>query len=166
MKSLTLIVAILGIALSVQSAESKSFFTKLSLETYSTVAFENFDGEDEAGVGIAALFDLSPTVQLVGFGESDNEKHSTFDRAGVGVQLTGRLGKSLRPFARMSVGYAFDPSSGIASDTCFLRPQFGAQLQLWKGESVSLSLVGSWALDVSFEGKASQRLSAGLNFGF
>lgn len=144
--------------------KSTSFVNGISVSPYATIAFENFDGRERTGAGVDVGLNLSKTIQFVTFGESDNTADSTIDRVGGGLQITGQLGKWLRPFARFSVGYSFDKGV-LEKDVVFLRPQFGANIDIWQHKSWHASLAGSWALDVDTKGNSAQRLFGGLVLG-
>lgn len=141
----------------------KSYLNAISVSPYYTVAFANFDGEAREGAGLEAALPLSKTVSFVTYGESDSWSHTAIDRAGAGLQITGKLGK-LRPFARMGAGYTFDAGSGLDAYEFFLRPQFGATLPFYEKGDFSAGLTASWALDVSMDGETAQRLFGGLGF--
>lgn len=142
-----------------------SVFSDISVSPYGTVAFHDFDGKSRTGWGVEAGLPLSKSVSAFAFTETDNTAHSTFDRTGAGIRVTGRLTKSVSLFGGMGVGYSFD--GGVTgADDWFLRPQFGAALDLYKSKLVDVDLVGSWGLDVDKNGNSAQRLSAGLKFSF
>lgn len=148
-------------------AETQYKSANISISPYYTVAFENFNGKAKSGFGLEGCLALSKTISLVGFGEtSDTQEDAWIDRLGAGVQMTGKLGKYLRPYGRFSVGYALDGSSGMRADEWFLRPEFGALIDVFHYEKTTVSLTGAWALDVDMNGKAAQRLKAGLNISF
>jgi len=134
-----------------------SMFNAISVSPYYTVGFKDFDGKGKDGAGVDIGLSLSKSVALVGFAESD-DTHGTFiDRIGGGVQLSGKLGKWLKPFGRLSGGWT--------DDSFFVRPQFGASIDVWKYKNWHASLTGSWALDVFTDGSASQRVFGGLVLG-
>ncbi len=146
-----------------QSAAT-SLVNGISVSPYYTVGFEDFNGKATSGVGLDVGLNLSKTVQVVSFVESDDVEGSFVDRFGLGLQLTGKLGRWLKPFARLSVGYNFE-GAGLREDKLFVRPQFGAILDVWKYKSWHASLTGSWALDVDTDGNAAQRLFGGIVLG-
>ncbi len=147
--------------------EAKSLFNGVSLSPYYTVAFENFNGRAKSGFGLDAGLPLSKTVQLVGFAEtSDTQEDAWIDRVGAGAQVTGKLGKYLRPYGRFSVGYALDGSSGMSRDEWFVRPEFGVLLDVFHYEKTTVSLTGAWAFDLDMNGNGAQRLKAGFNISF
>lgn len=132
----------------------------LSLSTYATLGFENFDGDAEGGVGAELAVGLSSTISLYGFAEADGTEHSAIDRFGGGARVTGKLGKYLRPFAGLGAGYDAE------REATFLRPEAGAFVDIWKFKSATLSLLGKYGLDVNTRGQAGQRLSGGLSLSF
>jgi hypothetical protein len=148
-------------------AETQSAYGRFSISPYYTVAFENFNGRAKSGFGLDAGLGLSKSVQIVGFAEtSDTQEDAWIDRVGAGAQVTGKLGKYLKPYGRFSVGYALDGSSGMARDEWFLRPEFGVLVDVFHYEKTTVSLAGAWALDVDMNGNAAQRLKAGLSISF
>lgn len=167
MKTLILSGALLVLAGSVFFAcgAEESMINGISVSPYYTVGFADFNGKATSGAGLDVGLNLSKTVQVVSFAESDNADGSLVDRFGLGVQLTGKLGKWLKPFARLSAGYSFEGSSGLEEDRIFLRPQFGAILDMWKYKAWHASLTASWALDVDTEGNAAQRIFGGIVLG-
>lgn len=147
--------------------ETPSPFSTITVSPYYTVAFENFNGRAKSGFGLDLGVGLSKTVQIVGFAEtSDTQEDVWIDRVGAGAQVTGKLGKYLKPYGRFSVGYALDGSSGMARDEWFLRPEFGVLVDVFHYERTTVSLAGAWALDVDMNGNAAQRLKAGLSISF
>jgi len=148
-------------------AESKPEYAGVTVSPYYTLGFENFDGKGKSGFGLDAGLELSKTIQLVGFAEtSDTQEDAWVDRLGAGLQVTGKLGKYLKPYGRFSVGYALDGSSGLRGDEWFLRPEFGASITVFRYEKTAVSLTGAWALDVDLDGNAAQRLKAGISISF
>jgi len=149
--------------------ESQSLVNGISVSPYYTVGFEKFDGHATGGAGLDVGINVSKTVQIVSFAESDDMQASFVDRFGLGVQLTGKLGQWLKPFARLSGGYAFQDSSGIQEGSFFIRPQFGAIIDVWKYKNWHASVTGSWGLDVQANhegsGTASQRIFGGFVVG-
>lgn len=146
-------------------APAKSYLTGITVSPYYTVAFESFDRKAREGGGIEAALPLSKTVSFVTFLESDNWSDQAIDRAGAGIQLSGKLGR-LRPFGRLGFGYTFDGGSGIAEDAFYLRPQFGAILPFYEEGDFSAGLTASWALDVGLDGHTAQRLFGGLSLSY
>ena len=147
--------------------ETQSLINDISVSPYYTVAFENFNGKAKSGYGVDVGLGLSKTVSVVSFIEtSESHEDAAIDRFGAGVQMTGKLGKWLKPYGRFSVGYSLDGSSGLANDTLFLRPEFGASITIYKYKKVELDTTAAWMLDVDTDGHAAQRLKAGLSFKF
>lgn len=147
------------------AAESPSMVNGLSVSPYYTVGFENFDGKATSGAGVDIGLNLSKTVQAVSFMEADDTTGSSVDRFGLGLQLTGKLGKWLRPYGRLSLAYAFDSHSSIQDDAIFLRPEFGVILDVWKKGNWHVGIESGWGLDVDTEGHAEQRFKAGVVVG-
>jgi len=138
-------------------APKPSMLAAISVSPYYTVGFTEFDGKGKDGAGLDVGLNLSKTVAIVAFGESD-DTHGTFiDRIGGGVQLSGKLGKWLKPFGRLSGGWT--------EDSFFVRPQFGASIDIWRKGNWHAALTGSWALDVTTDGDAAQRVFGGLVIG-
>lgn len=175
-KILLIIIALLVIATGLRCAYGaevtgiapeapKSYLTGLSVSPYYTVAFENFDGKSRGGAGLEAALPLSKTVSVVTFGESDSWQHAAIDRAGIGLQLTSKLGV-LRPFGRIGFGYTFDSGSGIGENELYLRPQFGASVPFYSSGDFEAGLTASWALDVGLDGQTAQRLFGGLGLSY
>lgn len=150
-----------GAEVAIAPETPKSAFSSLSVSPYYTLGLHDFDGNAKSGVGLEAALPLSKSVSFVTFGEADNNDGSTFDRAGAGLQFTGKLGK-LRPFGRMSAGYAFEGSGSLDESSFFLRPQFGADLPFYRSGGFEAGLTASWALDVDLNGNATQRLFGGV----
>jgi hypothetical protein len=144
---------------------SPSLFNGISVSPYYTCGFADFNGDATSGGGLDIGLSLSKTVQVVSFMESDNADGSLIDRFGLGLQLSGRLGKWLKPFARLSGGHAFEGSSGLAEDAFFLRPQFGASIDVWRYHDWHAALTGSWGLDVDTKGNTAQRIWGGFTIG-
>lgn len=159
------ILTLIATAISALSAESTSMVNGISVSPYYTLGLANFDGEAKSGVGLDIGLNLSKTVQVVSFVETDDTEHNFVDRFGLGLQMTGRLGKWLKPYARLSGGHVFDSSTGLAEDSFFLRPEFGGIIDLWRKGNWHVSVDASWGLDVDTKGNADQRLKAGLVFG-
>lgn len=145
--------------------ESPTLINGLSVSPYYTIGFQKFDESAKAGVGLDIGLNLSKTVQAVTFLESDDPEHSFVDRFGLGLQMTGKLGRWLKPYARLSGGHVFDSSGGLAQDSFFLRPEFGGILDIWRRGNWHVSIDASWGLDVDTRGNADQRLKAGLVLG-
>lgn len=160
----TLIAAFLLIALSAFSAE-KSWVNSVSVSPYATVAFSDFDGDQQGGLGMAVGVGLSKAVSLVSFAESDDTDGSFLDRSGLGLRVTGRVTKSLSLFGQMSGGYSFSRSAGLDENEWFIRPQFGATLDFWRYKNWHAGLTASWGLDVDLDGHVAQRLFGGLAIG-
>lgn len=164
------IILILGGAFYAYSAEAKapaasqSMINGISVSPYYTVGFAQFDEKATGGAGLDIGLNLSKSVQLVSFAESDDAQGSFVDRFGLGVQLTGKLGKWLKPFGRLSGGYTFESSAGL-EERLFIRPQFGAVIDIWRKGDWHASLTGSWGLDVDTSGNAAQRIFGGLVVG-
>lgn len=147
--------------------ESQSMINSVSVSPYYTVAFENFNGKAKSGGGVDIGLGLSKTISAVTFLETtEPSTDAAIDRFGFGVQMTGRLGKWLKPYGRFSVGYSVDGNSGLAHDEIFLRPEFGASIDVYRYKKVSAAVTGAWALDVDTDGHAAQRLKAGLSISF
>lgn len=147
--------------------ESQSLINSVSISPYYTVGFADFNGRATSGGGFDVGLGLSKTISLVSFLETDDTNEgATFDRFGVGVQMSGKLGRWLKPYGRFSVAYAFDDSSGLAHDNLFLRPEFGASIDVYHYKKVSAAVTGAWCLDVDTDGHAAQRLKAGLSISF
>jgi len=138
---------------------------RISVSPYATVAFEDFDKGATGGVGVDVGVALSKTVSLVSFAEFDDVSGATFDRAGLGVRVTGRLTKALSVFGQMSGGYSFSDSAGLARESWFIRPQFGATVDFWRYHDWHAGVTGSWGLDVDLDGHTAQRLFGGLALG-
>lgn len=148
-----------------QAPEAQSLLNGLSVSPYYTVGFQDFNGKAHGGAGLDVGLNLSKTIQIVGFAESDSFEGIFVDRFGGGVQLTGRLGSWLKPFARLSVGYSNVASGGLGKDEVFIRPQFGGIVDVWKYRNWHASITGSWGLDVDTQGNAAQRLFGGIVLG-
>lgn len=148
------------------AAEPQSLFNSVSVSPYYTVGFENFNGKAKGGAGLDVGLGLSPTMSVVSFIETSDTDDAWIDRFGAGVQMTGKLGKWLKPYGRFSVGYALDGSSGLSNDKLFLRPEFGTTIDVYHHKKASVSVLGAWALDVDTDGHAAQRLKAGLKISF
>ena len=168
------LLALLAAAYSALSAEPvpgiapetpNGVLTGFSVSPYYTVAFQDFDGNSREGAGLEFALPLSKTVSIVTYAESDSWQHAAIDRAGLGLQLTGKLGR-LKPFGRLGFGYTWDAGSGIAENAFYLRPQFGTTLPFYTKGNFEAGLTASWALDVSMEGRTSQRLFGGLGFSY
>ena len=177
MKTLTILgtlAIVLGIARYVSAAEpSASLVNDISVSPYYTVGFRNFNGAAESGAGLDVGLGLSKTISAVSFIEtSDTKDSAVLDRFGAGVQMQGKLGKWLRPYGRFSVGYALDESSGVGRNELFLRPEFGADLDIYHHREYSVSLRAAWAVDIGIDKHEdsdrhlAQRLKAGLNIKF
>ncbi len=139
----------------------------LSVSPYYTVGFADFNGKATSGGGVDIGLGLSKTIQFVSFLETDKpQEDAAIDRFGAGIQMTGKLGKWLKPYGRFSVGYAVDGFSGLAHDEIFLRPEFGASIDVYREKNYSVSLTGAWCLDVDTDGHAAQRLKAALSISF
>lgn len=141
----------------VEEAKAPSMLNAISVSPYYTVGFKDFDGKGKDGAGLDVGLNLSKTVALVGFAESDDVSGTFIDRVGGGLQLSGKLGKWLKPFGRLSGGWT--------DDSFFVRPQFGASIDVWKYKNWHAALTGSWALDVDTDGNAGQRVFGGLVIG-
>jgi hypothetical protein len=141
-----------------------SYLSDISVSPYGTVAFDRFDGKARTGAGAELSIGASRTVSLVVFGESDNVDHF-FDRAGLGLRVTGSLGPRFHPFAGLLGGYVFDSVSTEASEPWFLRRQFGLGIDLVRYEGWLVQLKASWGLDVTTDGNSQQRLTGFLTLG-
>ena len=164
MKNILLLFAFVA---SVPAAEpaSKSWVNSVSVSPYATVAFSDFDGDQQGGLGLAVGLGLSKAVSLVNFTEADDTEGSFIDRAGLGLRVTGRLTKSLSLFGQMSGAYSFSRSAGLDESEWFIRPQFGATLDFWRWKNWHAGLTASWGLNVDLDGHVSQRLFGGLAIG-
>lgn len=148
-----------------RTTTSKSWVNSVSVSPYATVAFSDFDGDQQGGLGLNVGVGLSKTVSLVNFTEYDDTDGSFVDRAGLGLRVTGRLTKAVSLFGQMSGAYSFSRSAGLDEDEWFLRPQFGATLDFWRWKTWHAGLTASWGLDVDLDGHVSQRLFGGLAVG-
>lgn len=146
-------------------SQSQSLINGISVSPYYTLGFSKFDGKATGGAGLDVGLNLSKTIQVVGFAESDDVEGNFVDRFGLGVQLTGKLGRWLKPFARLSGGYNFEGSAGLKEDTIFLRPQFGGIIDIWHYKNWHFSATASWGLDVDTAGNAAQRIFGGAVIG-
>jgi hypothetical protein len=140
-----------------ESSKPATMLAAVSVSPYYTVGFKDFDGKGKDGAGLDVGLNLSKTVAVVAFAESDDVSGTFIDRIGGGLQLSGKLGKFLKPFGRLSGGWT--------SDTFFVRPQFGASIDLWRKGNWHAAITGSWGLDVDTDGNAAQRIFGGLTVG-
>lgn len=148
-----------------RTSTSKSWVNSVSVSPYATVAFSDFDGDQQGGLGLNVGVGLSKAVSLVNFTEADDTDGPFVDRAGLGLRVTGRLTKAVSIFGQMSGGYSFSQSAGLGEDEWFIRPQFGATLDFWRWKAWHAGLTASWGLDVDLDGHTSQRLFGGLAIG-
>lgn len=145
--------------------KSPSMINGISVSPYYTVGFADFNGKATSGMGLDIGLNLSKTVQAVTFLETDDPDGSFVDRFGLGLQMTGKLGRWLKPYARLSGGHVFESKGNLDEDSFFVRPEFGAILDVWRYKDWHVSIDASWGLDVDTKGNADQRLKAGLVFG-
>lgn len=142
-----------------------SWLNAVSVSPYASLTLQDFAGKSRTGAGVDVGLGISKHVSVVAFGEGDDSDGAFVDRAGLGLQATAKLTKSVSLWGRMSGAYNFDGDDGLAEDSWFIRPQFGADLKLLEYEGWYAKLRASWGLNVDLDGHTQQLLTGGLVIG-